>query len=113
MTVLKQAKKTPRLLAKIVMIGALAAVPMSAVATPAAAAPVSVIVHVDRDWEHPRGGDDKKDEKKDENELNPFGGLFGEANPFGDMFGDMLGGANPFGGLFGQSNPFGDMFGSS
>ena len=106
MTVLKQAKKDDpqRLLAKIVILGALAAVPMSAVATPAAAAPVSGSVQVDRDWQQPRGWDEDQDEQQDENELNPFGfGLFGEAIPFGDMFG----------GLFGQSIPFGDMFGSS
>ena len=106
MTVLKQAKKNdpPCLLAKIVILGALAAVPMSAVATPAAAAPVSGIVQIDRDWQQPRGWDEDEDEQQNENELNLFGfGLFGEAIPFGDMFG----------GLFGQSIPFGDMFGSS
>ena len=116
MTVLKQAKKNdpPCLLAKIVILGALAAVPMSAVATPAAAAPVSGIVQIDRDWQQPRGWDEDQDEQQDENELNPFGfGLFGEAIPFGDMFGGLFGGSNPFGGLFGQSIPFGDMFGSS
>ncbi|MGW4340289.1 hypothetical protein ACWEK5_47090 [Rhodococcus koreensis] len=120
MTVLKQAKKNdpPCLLATMVVLGALAAVPMSAVATPAAAAPVSGIVQVDRDWQQPRGWDEDQDEDQDEqqeeNELNPFGfGLFGEAIPFGDMFGGLFGGSNPFGGLFGQSIPFGDMFGSS
>ena len=87
MTVLKQAKMDDpqRLLAKIVILGALAAVPMSAVATPAAAAPVSGIVQIDRDWQQPRGWDEDQDEQQDENELG-FG-LFGEAIPFGDMFG--------------------------
>ncbi|MDF3312894.1 hypothetical protein P3H15_49105 [Rhodococcus sp. T2V] len=83
---------------------------MSAAATPAAAAPVSGIVHVDRNWDHPRGGDDDQDQDdQGENELNPFGGLFGRSNPFDGLFGE----ANPFGGMFGGSNPFGGMFGSS
>ncbi|MFF2115139.1 MULTISPECIES: hypothetical protein [Rhodococcus] len=114
-TVLKQVKENDlsRLLAKIVVVGVLAAFPMAAVAAPAAAAAVSGVVQVDRNGQHPRGGDDDQDDQQDENELNPFGGLLGESNPFGDMFGDMFGGSNPFGGLLGESNPFGDMFGSS
>ena len=90
---LNQAKYNdlPCLLAKIVILGALAAVPMPAVATPAAAAPVSGIVQVDRDWQQPRGWDDDQDEQQDEqdeNELNSFGfGLFGRSVPFGGMFG--------------------------
>jgi hypothetical protein len=114
-TVLTQAKnKDPRrLLATIVTLGALAAVPMVAVAPPAAAAPVSGIVQVDKNWQHPRGGDDEDQDEQDENELGPFGGLFGQSNPFGDLLGGLFGGSNPFGGQFGGTNPFGGQFGGT